>query len=187
MSLSTASGPVANATSPGPVSRTVWGLGVRLTHWGVALLVLYTLWGESGAEHRTAGYAIVILVLARLLAGCCVPPGHPARVAVPHVADVKHHACQLRSGRVLSGAGHNPLGAAMALLLWIVLLLLALSGWVSRWDMFWGEESVESIHTALSYLLQGCLVLHIAGVVVSSRAERQNLALSMITGRKRVD
>lgn len=75
----------------------------------------------------------------------------------------------------------------MALVLWGLLLLLALSGWVSRWDMFWGEESVELVHTLLSYLLQGCLVLHIAGVFVSSRAERQNLVLGMITGRKRVD
>ena len=40
------------------------------------------------------------------------------------------------------------------------------------------------VHEALAFGLLGAIVLHIAGVLLESRRNRENLPLSMITGHK---
>jgi cytochrome b len=63
--------------------------------------------------------------------------------------------------------------------------LAALTGWMMEIDMFWGYEWVEEIHEALASLALGLVFIHIAGVIVMSLVEKQNLVKSMLTGFKR--
>jgi cytochrome b len=44
---------------------------------------------------------------------------------------------------------------------------------------------VEDLHKGLVYATLGLIALHVAGVLVSSFAHRENLVKAMITGRKR--
>lgn len=165
----------------------VWTWFVRLAHWGVAALVLFNLFNDAGSKvHRFAGYAAAALVVARGVYGL-FQRGRPAGWHVPTPAACLAHLRVMVSGNPPRPAGHNPLGAAMALLLWALVLSLALTGWVSRWDRFWGEDWPVDIHTTLSVVLQVAVLLHLAGVAVSSVLERQNLVTAMFTGRKRVD
>lgn len=172
---------------PGAVPTRVWALPVRLAHWSLAALVLVNFFNDADQTHRYLGYAAAAIVLLRLLGGRLVPPNNPARLRLPATAECLGHFRQMREGRVPSPAGHNALGNAMSLLIWALVLLLGLSGWMSQWDVFWGEDWIELLHESLSRALQACVVLHLLGVLISSVLERQNLALGMITGRKHVD
>jgi len=68
-----------------------------------------------------------------------------------------------------------------------LVLFLALSGWISRWDRFWGADWPLELHAWLSFALQVSVVLHLGGVAVSSALERQNLVRAILTGSKYVD
>ena len=98
----------------------------------------------------------------------------PARVHLPTPRECWNHLRQMFAGQVARVAGHNPLGAAMSVLLWSLILFLALSGWISRWDRFWGADWPRELHAWLSVALQASVVLHLTGVAISSALERQN-------------
>lgn len=49
------------------------------------------------------------------------------------------------------------------------------------------EEYWEEIHEAASYFMLGLILLHIIGVVVSSRLHKENLVKAMITGKKNIE
>lgn len=175
--------------TPAPPSsiERIWSLPVRLAHWGVAALVLFNLFNDAGGKvHRYAGYAAAGFVALRTLYGVLTRDG-PARLHLPRPRAMFAHARAMFGGSPPRVAGHNPLGVAMSLLLWTLVLGLAATGWVSRLDRYWGEDWPTEIHGVLAVALQVCVVLHLAGVVASSLLERQNLITAMITGRKHVD
>lgn len=165
----------------------MWDPLVRIVHWGVAALVVVELFNEAGANpwHRGLGYAAGALVLIRLAWGLFGP--RPARLATM-ARSARNAIAYARSLSIERGElapGHNPLGAWMAFTLWTLVLFAVLTGGMLRLDAFWGEETVEQVHTVASYLLGGCAVLHVAGVVTTSLLYRVNLVAAMITGKKR--
>ena len=49
---------------------------------------------------------------------------------------------------------------------------------------FFGSELMEELHELSTHLALACIAIHVAGVIVASVIHRENLILSMITGRK---
>ncbi len=165
----------------------VWSVPVRVAHWSVAVLMLFNLFNDAGGRtHRYAGYAAAAFVAARGIYGL-FQRGRPAGWHQPTPAACLAHLRAMFSGHPPRLEGHNPLGAAMSILLWSLVLGLAATGWISRWDRFWGEDWPVEIHAGLSLALKCAVLLHLAGVAVSSLLERQNLVVSMLTGWKKVD
>jgi cytochrome b len=153
----------------------------------LAALVLFNLFNDSGSKlHRYVGYAAAVFVAIRLLYALVERTG-PAALHVPRPRECWLHLREMLTGRATRLPGHNPLGAAMTLLLWTLVLLLMLTGWISRWDRFWGADWPQDIHTFISVVLQVCVIVHLLGVAASSVLERQNLVRAMIDGRKQVD
>lgn len=164
----------------------VWDLPVRLFHWTLAAAFVgaYVL-AESERwrlVHVTLGYTVMALVLFRLVwgfigtryarfASFAYGPG----AALRYVADLARR-------RPAHFIGHNPAGS------WAVYLMLALavgtgvSGWLQYNDI--GGEAFEEIHEVLGNAWLVVVLIHVAGVIASSLAHRENLARTMVTGMK---
>ena len=78
--------------------------------------------------------------------------------------------------------GHNPLGQWAVYAMWLLVFLLALSGWISRTDIYWGEDFPVTIHLVSSQLLQAMVVLHLLATLVISKRLKQNLTKAMVSG-----
>lgn len=167
----------------------VWDPLVRLLHWSLlgAIVIAWTSTlhiGVPGAWHETAGYVAMSCVGLRLVWGF-VGPRH-ARFAsfVRSPAFTWSYARQVRRGRAPRHIGHNPLGAWMVLALLIDVASLTVVGWLQTTDRYWGSELLEVVHTTLAWSLLALIGLHVAGVLLTSVHQRENLVRSMIDGRK---
>jgi cytochrome b len=164
----------------------VWALGVRLLHWALAALVAVNLLRDDGGLlHRRLGYVAVALVIGQLTWACFARS--PSRIADlwPSLSDSLAYMRLLLRGRPPRVMGHDPIGLWMVWLLWTLVLLLGLTGWMSRLDAFWGDDRVRDIHAVLADILLVAVLLHLAGVAMMSWLWKENLPVSMVTGFKR--
>jgi cytochrome b len=168
-------------------SNLVWSWWVRLSHWLVAagvmaLWLMSHIWYETDALHRTVGYAVLAIIMIRIMAGCF--SAYPsARFHLPGLRDIRAHIAEVRQATLPVHAGHNPLGQWAVYVIWMLIALLALTGWLSRTDAFWGEEGPVVIHALLSWLLMAVIALHIVAVIWIGRLSKQHLVRQMWHGR----
>jgi len=157
----------------------MWPWLVRLTHWWLATIVMINWINDTGDWHRMLGYMGAGVVAIRVVYG--MMSTLPAvqfywpqpRQLVAHLKSVLH-------GQPEYHVGHNPLGQLAVYLMWLLVILLAFTGWLSRTDAYWGEDWPVFLHTSLSSLLQALVLIHLAGVMVMSRIQGKNLIRSMI-------
>jgi cytochrome b len=151
-------------------------------HWALAALVLADLVvDDGGAVHRNVGYVAVAVVLARWLWAAFARGEARFAALKPSVAGTWSY---LRGGAPRT-VGHDPLGLWMVWLLWAIVLLLGVTGWMSRLDAFWGDDRVQAAHAWLADALLVAVALHLIGVAVMSWRWRENLPAAMVTGCKR--
>ncbi len=166
------------------VKVRIWDLWVRLTHWTIAGIVFWNLFGPTDRVHRILGYTAAGLVGLRVVWGF-VGTQH-ARFSAwwPTSPRLVRYLRSLAAGKPFHHLSHNPLGALMAIALWLLVLALAFTGWLMRLDAFWGEDWPQDIHVWLSIALQVCVCIHIVAAIVMSVWTRENLIGAMLTGRK---
>lgn len=164
----------------------VWDLLVRLTHWSLAALVAINLMNDgSSSIHRWLGTAAVMVIGLRILWGM-VATGY-ANLATfrPSRRAALDYAGALFRGRPSRHLGHNPAAAWMIVTLWFLVGALAITGWMMRIDMFWGEEWLQNLHAALANILLAAVFVHIAAALLMSRVHHENLIAAMLHGFKR--
>ncbi len=164
----------------------VWDWPVRIGHWLlVGSFALAWLTSESETYrlvHAFAGGTVVGVVLFRLLWGM-LGTRHARFVSfVRGPAAVKDYVIGLLKRNASQHAGHNAAGGWAIVALLGLGLLSGASGWLVYEDI--GGEWVVDAHGALSSGMLTIAVLHVAGVVVSSLAHRENLVRAMLTGLK---
>ena len=164
----------------------IWDRPVRLFHWGLILLVALSFAsGKSGAWtlHYLSGYAILTLVLFRILWGIL---GSENARFVHFLKSPLAAARQL--GRLTkrdldTETSHNPAGGWAVLGLLALMLLAVLSGW---WAYQAGAPDMAGeAHEVLSHALLILIALHVLAVVATGFKHRENLVRAMWTGRKR--
>jgi cytochrome b len=138
-----------------------------------------------GQTHDLIGYLALVVVLGRLAWGMLGSPYARFRQFVRAPRSTGSYAFSVLKRRQRRYLGHNPLGGWMSLLLWTLVLLVCLTGWLYTTDRYWGVEWVETLHRVLTNGLLACVAIHLAGVIVTSLHDKENLILSMINGRKR--
>lgn len=172
---------------------------------------------DSMNLHVNAGYVVAGLVLFRVIWGFVGTHYARFTEFVRAPATVVAYLRSLRSGKPQHYLGHNPAGGWMIVALLIGLTTITVSGMklyaveegkgplASAQTMALipsaeahddhersGPKSAqeglwEEIHEAAVNITLGLIVLHIAGVVVSSRLHRESLVKAMITGNKQTE
>lgn len=144
-------------------SIRVWDLVVRFGHWTLAALFLtaYFTEGEPTWLHTSAGYGVLI-VIAFLLVLLAALTG-TAGSGMAYFAAEK---------------GLGPVAAAAALMRGEQLRD------DGRYAKVGSKRVLKEVHEVFANVTLALVLVHIAGVVVSSALHRENLVRAMITGRK---
>jgi cytochrome b len=164
----------------------VWDVPTRVFHW---LLVLSFCGAYLTTEseryrdiHVVLGYTLLGLVAFRLLWGLFGTRYAQFRSFLFKPGEIIAYALSLLKGKPAHFIGHNPLGSVS---IWL-LLALGISSGITGVMLFQdaGGEAVEELHEFASNAMLAVVLIHIAGVVVSSLMHRENLARAMVTGFK---
>lgn len=180
------SGPSSPERRPGPMQ--VWDPFVRVFHWLMVagFAVNYFELVRSGKlPHQVIGYGVLALVAARIMWGFVGPRhAHFGAFVVRPIAALRHLRDTLahRDQRYI---GHNPAGGAMVVALLTVTVLVGVTGWLNTTDWFFGSDAMQEAHAILSSIMLAMAAAHVLGVAHASWRHRENLVLSMVTGRKR--
>lgn len=158
----------------------VWTVFVRVTHWLVAIFVIVNFFNDTGYWHRFIGYFCLLLVLSRIVYGLWLSKTASSKFYIPTVANIKLHFSEMKAQHFSSYAGHNPLGQLAVYLIWTLIILLALTGWLSRTDAYWGEDWPVDLHAFFSNALQALVILHLAAVALMSKLQKKDLVKQMI-------
>jgi cytochrome b len=188
------------ATGSSGRGTPVWDLPVRIFHWALVLLVISqvvtaSLGGNAMQFHALGGYAILALVVFRILWGFF--GGTHARfddfVRMP--ATVFRYAQSVLGGPHAAFAGHNPLGGWSVMAMLGLLLVQAATGLFANDDVMMegplakhvsnrASAIATGIHDVNAALLLALIAVHVAAVLFYLLAKKENLIVPMFTGRK---
>lgn len=176
----------------------VWDPLVRVFHWSLVFLFLFAFITEDDwlDLHVLAGYAVSFLIGFRLLWGLVGTRNARFVTFVKSPAVMLTYLKGVLSFKVPHYLGHNPLGAAMVVVLLLSVALVSFTGmtmvasegqgplagtFFSSWDGDWMEE----VHEFFANFTLLMVFVHVSGVLVSSLLEGENLVKAMVTGRKK--
>lgn len=185
------------------VEQEVWDIPIRLFHWSIVILIGFAWW--SGEQrlldwHRRAGYAVLCLLLFRVLWGFFGSRharfanflSHPARA-------IGYARKSLFTRRTSMSLGHNPIGGWSVIVLLGVMLLQTLLGlfavdidglesgplsYLVSFEM--GRIAAETHHLVFNALLL-LIGLHVAAIAFYLIYKNENLTKAMITGKAHGD
>ena len=180
----------------------VWDAPVRLFHWALVLLFAFMFFtGKSGSDwmewHMRAGYAILALVLFRMLWGFAgsTHARFASFLAGPAACleCVKH----LLARKPSPYPGHNPLGGWMVLVLLLSLLFQTGTGLFANDDLLSEgplaaliskatSDQLTLLHVWNFNLLLLLAGLHLIAVLYHAGFMKENLIGAMFTGVKRL-
>lgn len=165
----------------------VWDVPTRVFHWSLALSfagAYVTAESERYRDvHLALGYVFLGLIAFRLLWGVVGTTYARFGNFWFSFSQVQTYVSSLLSQQPQHYLGHNPAGAIAIFLLLGLGLLIGFSG--LGLDFAWGDEDLwEELHEIAANLMLLVVLVHIAGVIVSSHLHRENLARAMLTGYK---
>jgi cytochrome b len=164
----------------------VWDLPTRLGHWLlVASFAGAFLTADSERQrhlHVLFGVTLVGLIAFRLVWGVVGTRYARFRSFAFGPRAVLRYLWSIATLRSVRYVGHTPAGSWA---IWLMLALGIMVGVTGYGAYNGGGEWAEETHEAFAWALLGVVIVHVAGVVLSSVLHRENLVAAMITGRKR--
>ena len=181
----------------------VWDLPIRLFHWLLAALVAFQ-WASAeigGAlmdYHKLGGYAVLTLVLFRLLWGFLGSEFALFSSFMRGIGPTLEYVRSLRAGASPRYLGHNPLGGWMTLAFLLSLSTQAVTGLFANDDVTTegplahlvakrASDVLGEIHQGAFTVLLVLVVLHVGAVLTHRVVKGENLVRPMITGYKEDD
>lgn len=181
----------------------VWDPLVRIFHWGLVALLGFSWYaGSTGGNmmeyHMWSGYAVLTLVLARIVWGFIGTSYarfrsflHAPRAILTDLFTMHRRESGVRV------VGHTPLGGVNIVLLLACLLIQAGTGLFANDDIFTegplypliGKDTSDWLTMIHHYNFNVLLVLvglHVTAVLYHLLHRRENLIVPMVTGYKKV-
>lgn len=179
----------------------VWDLPTRAFHWVLVLCLLALITtGQIGGEamvwHFRSGYAMLTLLLFRLIWG--VVGGHWSRFAAFIYSPRTVVAYIKGTSRAEHSVGHNPLGAGSVFAMLGFLLIQVTTGLISddeiantgpfsRWVSNALVQSATFYHKDVGKLIViGLVLLHMGAILFYWIKKHDNLVRPMILGDKQL-
>lgn len=166
----------------------VWDLPTRLFHTLLAVGFLAAAFislalDEDGAlfpYHAILGLVIAMMVVLRVVWGLVGTRYARFGSFTFGPGTVLKYLTGVAKGRGERHVGHNPGSAYAIFAMLIVVLALAATGIM----LGTGSEGIKDLHEILAYAMLAVVGAHVLGVVVHSLRHRENLAASIVHGRK---
>lgn len=167
----------------------VWDLPTRFFHWSFALCVTASFFfatavGEHSPLfplHMVFGIAATFLLALRILLGL-FGSRHSRFVNFPlRPDDAVRYFVGALTGRARRYVGHNPGSALAALAMFVLVPIVTFTGIGN------GGEAFEDVHEVLAYALLAVIGAHLLGLILHRIRHRENIALSMVNGRKETE
>lgn len=164
----------------------VWDLPTRLFHWSLVAMFAGAFLTADSERYRDVhvllGYTVLGLIAFRLVWG--VVGTRYARFSSFAFGPrrVLDYLKSLLARSPQHHLGHNPAGAWAIFLMLALALLTGITGYTAYNEI--GGEWVAELHEGVANTMLGLVVVHIAGVVLSSLLHGENLVVAMVNGRK---
>lgn len=164
----------------------VWDIPTRIFHWSLALSFLGAYLTAESERYRdlhvALGYLMLGLLVFRLVWGFA--GSRYARFAsfCFRPQQIRDYLRSLLARRPQHYLGHNPAGSVAIFLLIALGIATATSGILLYQEI--GGDAFEELHEGAANFMLAVVLVHIAGVAVSSYLHRENLVRAMITGHK---
>ncbi|WP_421523534.1 cytochrome b/b6 domain-containing protein [Pseudomonas yamanorum] len=169
-------------------SLRLWDPVVRVFHLSIAgVFVANYFFNEAGDDwHVWLGYYAMAWLLVRLVWGFVGPRSARWSDFWPTLKRLKGHVRSLLNRRPQHRLGHSPIGALVMILMLLALLTIGTSGFLMQEvDALWGADWPLLLHETAANVLAGLVGVHVLAAVFESIQVRDNLPLSMLTGRRR--
>lgn len=164
----------------------VWDLPVRVFHWLLAVSFAGAFLTADSERYRDVhvalGYTILALLAFRLFWAFAGTRYARLSAFAFGPAAVLRYVKSLLTGRPMHYVGHNPAGSWAIYALVVLGVAAGISGYAVYSDA--GGHWLEELHEGASNAMLALVLVHVAGVVVSSILHRENLARAMLTGYK---
>ena len=175
-----------NSTETENTTVKVWDWPVRVFHWTLAASVLGAFVTGENEDferlHQTLGWVAAGSIAFRVVWGLIGTRYARFREFVRGPAQVWAYVKSVRSGQAQHFVGHNPVGAIAVIVLMVLVSLSVYTGWLLTADDV--AEWLEDAHEIAANTLITVVLVHVIGVLWSSRTHGENLLKAMLTGRK---
>jgi cytochrome b len=168
--------------------RLIWDLPIRLFHWVFAAGFLVAaaialLGGEDGPYfpyHAIIGLVLLFAICWRVIWGL-VGSRYARFDAFPLAPrSLAGYLKDVVTGRGQPHVGLNPASAYVTLAMLALVTGLGVTGVM----MGQGNEGVKDVHELLAYAMLAVVGAHLTGIVLHTIRHRENIALSMVHGRR---
>lgn len=171
-----------------PQTEKLWDPLIRLFHWSIAAIVVANyFFNEEGDDwHQWLGYVAIAWLTVRFFWGFFGSGAARWSDFFPTRANLTAHVTALVKGEPYHRMGHSPLGGLVIILMMLCILSLGITGlMMEEIDYFWGEDWVEDLHALIANVLIALVSIHLFAALFESYRLKENLPLSMITGKRR--
>ena len=170
----------------------VWDLPIRLFHWiltgsFVAAFIIALTIGHRNplfAVHMLLGGVMAFMVLLRIIWGFVGSRWARFDSFVMRPAEILGYLGGIFTGHARRYTGHNPGSSLAAYLMFGLLIGLAVTG------LMLGNgagDAVEELHELMAWAMVLVVGAHLLGILVHTFRHRENIAASMVDGRKKAD